>query len=42
MFDMIHLEETLATILGRDVDLVSSRGLDPQLDIDILKDKVLL
>ena len=41
-FDMIHLEETLANILGRDIDLVSYRGLDPRLDQDILRDRVLL
>lgn len=42
MFDMLRLEEALAGVLGRDVDLVSYRGLDPRLDQDILRDKVLL
>lgn len=42
LFDMIHLEQTFAAILGRDVDLVSYRGLDSKLDRDILRDKVLL
>ncbi|GAB3048770.1 nucleotidyltransferase [Sediminivirga luteola] len=41
-FDMIWLEEAFETILGRDVDLVSYGGLDPRLDRDILRDKVLL
>lgn len=39
---MLHLEETLASILGKDVDIVSYRGLDPRLDQDILSDRVLL
>lgn len=42
VFDMLRLQETLAAVLGRDVDLVSYRGLDPRLDQDILRDKVLL
>lgn len=42
VFDMLQLEETLSGILGRDVDLVSDRGLDSRLDQDILRDKVLL
>ncbi len=42
LFDMQHLEELLAGIVGRGVDLVSYRGLDPRLDQDILRDKVLL
>lgn len=42
LFDMVHLEEALEAILGRGVDLVSYRGLDPQRDRDILRDKVLL
>ena len=40
--DLSQLEETLATLLGRKVDVVSYRGLDPILDQDILQDKVLL
>lgn len=42
VFDMLRLQETLGAVLGRDVDLVSYRGLDPRLDQDILRDKVLL
>lgn len=42
VFDLIHLEEVFESILGRDVDLVSYRGLDARLDRDILHDKVLL
>lgn len=42
LFDMVRLEEVLESILGRDIDLVSYRGLDPRLDQDILRDKVLL
>lgn len=42
LFDMIRLEEAFETILGRDVDLVSYGGLDPRLDRDIFRDKVLL
>lgn len=42
LFDMIHLEESLSTILGREIDLVSSRGLDPHKDRDVFKDKVVL
>ncbi len=42
VLDMLQLEETLSGILGRDVDLVSDRGLDSRLDQDILRDKVLL
>jgi len=42
LFDMVRLEEALETILGRAVDLVSYRGLDPQRDRDILRDRVLL
>lgn len=42
VFDMLHLQEILAVVLGRDIDLVSYRGLDPRLDHDILRDKVLL
>jgi predicted nucleotidyltransferase len=42
LFDMIQLEEALGTILGRHVDLVSYGGLNPHIDGDILRDKVLL
>lgn len=42
LFDMIHLEESLAAILGRDIDLVSEKALDPHQDRDILQDKVTL
>lgn len=42
LFDMIRLEEAFEAILGRSVDLVSYRGLDPQRDRDILRDRVLL
>ena len=42
LFDMIRLQEVLSRIVGRDVDLVSYRGLDSRLDQDILRDKVLL
>lgn len=42
LFDMLRLEEALASVLGRGVDLVSYHGLDPRLDRDILRDRVLL
>jgi len=42
LFDMLHLEEAFEDILGKRVDLVSYRGLNPQLDGDILNDTVLL
>ena len=42
LFDMLRLEEALEAILGCGVDLVSYRGLDPQRDCAILRDKVLL
>lgn len=42
LFDMLRLEGSLEAILGRSVDLVSYRGLDPERDRDILRDKVLL
>lgn len=42
LFDMLHLEEALEAILGRRVDLVSYRGLDPKRDRDILRERVLL
>ena len=42
LFDMLRLEEAFEEILGRDVDVVSYRGLDPQRDRDILREKVLL
>lgn len=42
LFDMLRLEEALASVLGRNVDLVSYRGLDSRLDRDIIFDTVLL
>ncbi|MBX3088529.1 MAG: nucleotidyltransferase domain-containing protein [Cryobacterium sp.] len=42
LLDMARLEESLEAILGRGVDLVSYRGLDPKRDRDILNDRVLL
>lgn len=42
LFDMQHLEDVLAAILGRKVDLVSYGGLDPHMDRDILQNRVLL
>lgn len=42
LFDMVRLEEDLAAVLGRHVDLVSYGGLDPRLDGDVLRDRVLL
>lgn len=42
LFDMVRLEEALESILGRSVDLVSYRGVDPKRDRDILRDRVLL
>lgn len=42
LFDVGHLEETFASIVGKNVDLVSYRGLDSRLDRDILREKVLL
>jgi predicted nucleotidyltransferase len=42
LFDLIHLEEALSTILGRNVDLVSNRALNPTLDRDILNDRIAL
>ncbi len=42
LFDMLRLEELLESLVGRDVDLVSYRGLDSHLDQDILRDRVLL
>lgn len=41
-FDLIHLQEAFELILGLKVDVVSYRGLDPALDRDILRDRVLL
>lgn len=35
-----RLEEQFELILGRKVDMVSYRGLNPQLDADILREKV--
>jgi predicted nucleotidyltransferase len=40
LFDMRRLEEALQAIIGRGVDLVSYRGLDPKRDRDILRDRV--
>ncbi len=40
LFDMIRLEDALSKILGKGVDLVSHRSLDPQIDKDILNDEV--
>lgn len=40
--DMIQLEEALASILGRKVDLVSRRGLKAGLDDDVLQEAVML
>lgn len=42
LFDMLRLEEVLEAILGRGVDIVSYRGLDPRRDRDILRDRALL
>lgn len=42
LFEMLRLEQALEHIVGREVDLVSYRGLDPELDRDILADTVLL
>lgn len=42
IYDMVRLEEDLSSIVGRAVDIVSYRGLDPHLDQDILRDKVLV
>lgn len=40
--DMLRLEDAMQAVLGRGVDVVSYRGLDPKRDRDILRDKVLL
>ncbi|MBN9612827.1 MAG: nucleotidyltransferase domain-containing protein [Actinobacteria bacterium] len=42
LFEMLRLEQALERIVGREVDLVSYRGLDPELDRDIVADTVLL
>lgn len=42
LFDMVRLQEALASILGKDIDLVSYGGLDPRRDRDILRDRVML
>jgi predicted nucleotidyltransferase len=42
LFDVMRLEQALASIVGRDVNLVSYGGLDPRLDRDILREKVML
>jgi predicted nucleotidyltransferase len=38
----MHLEQAFSAILGRNVDLVSYGGLDPEVDQDVLDDTVLL
>ena len=40
--ELVELRETLARIVGREVDLVTYGGLDPELDRDILQDLVLV
>lgn len=40
LFDMAGLEDAFESVLGRGVDLVSYRGLDPRRDRDILRDRV--
>ena len=40
--ELLELRETLARIVGREVDLVTYGGLDPELDRDILQDVVLV
>jgi predicted nucleotidyltransferase len=40
--DLMHLEQAFSAILGRNVDLVSYGGLDPEVDQDVLDDTVLL
>ncbi|WP_353111554.1 nucleotidyltransferase domain-containing protein [Microbacterium sp.] len=40
VFDMLRWREVLAAVLGRVLDLVSYRGLDPRLDQDVLRDEV--
>ena len=42
LFDLMHLEDAFSRILGRDVDLVSYAGLDPELDKDVLGATVLV
>lgn len=42
LFDMVRLEADLSRIMGKEVDLISNRGLDPEIDQDILRDRVLL
>lgn len=39
---MVRLEADLSRIMGKEVDLISNRGLDPEIDQDILRDRVLL
>jgi hypothetical protein len=40
LFDLMRLEHAFTAILGRDVDLVSYGGLDPELDRDVFNDVV--
>lgn len=42
LFDLAALREAFTQILGREVDLVTYGGLDPEVDRDILRDTVLL
>jgi predicted nucleotidyltransferase len=42
LFEMARLEGAMELVLGRAVDLVSYRGLDPRRDRDILREKVAL
>lgn len=41
-FEFIRLKELLERVLGREIDLVSSGGLQPTLDDDIVREAVLL
>lgn len=42
LIELVALEEAFARILGREVDLVTYGGLDPEVDRDILQDTVLV
>ena len=42
LFEVMHLEEAFITILGRNIDLVSYGGLDPEIDRDILREVILV
>lgn len=42
LVDLASLRETFGRILGREVDLVTYGGLDPELDRDILRDTELV